>query len=168
MRQMWDHVEVAQLFNGYLDGDQVDWRTAMRGWSASVDWPGCWAWEELTAAWPEALVLLSVRDPEAWYSSVRATVHEWSNPSRDVGPPAIRRLLDRLWEREFGGWEAVFDRGHTIDAFLAHNQSVRERCPSERLLEWKVDDGWPSLCRALQVPRPAADFPHLNARYIDV
>lgn len=164
MRQMWPHPEVAVLFNRYLDGEPVDWAIELGQWQATVDWPGCWPWEELAAHWPDAPVLLSLRDPEQWYASVRATIHEWTTPGRDVGPPAVRTLLDNLWERDFGEWDAVLDKDHAIGRFLAHNESVRSRCPPDRLVEWAVEDGWAPLCAALDLPEPPAPFPHLNAR----
>jgi hypothetical protein len=42
----------------------IDWEAVFGGFQATVDWPGCTYWRELTAAYPEAKVLLSVRDPE--------------------------------------------------------------------------------------------------------
>lgn len=163
MREMWPHPELAALFNRHLDGELLDWTEELRAWPATVDWPGCWIWEDLADRWPGAVVVLSVRDPEEWYSSVRTTIHEWTTPGRELGPPAIRSLLDSLWERDFGGWDAVLDKDHAISCFLAHNDSVRRRCPPDRLVEWSASDGWAPLCHALGLPVPTGPFPHLNA-----
>src|SRR5690348_14654519 len=46
-----------------------DWPRIFEGYGASVDWPSAAFWRELHAQYPDALVLLSVRDPEAWYRS---------------------------------------------------------------------------------------------------
>ena len=44
----------------------------------------------------------------------------------------------------------------------AYNDAVRESVPSERLLVWKVTEGWEPLCEFLGVPVPAEDLPHAN------
>ena len=46
-------------------GEPIDWRPLLSGFQAIVDWPGAYFWEELTAAHPEAKVVLTVRDPRA-------------------------------------------------------------------------------------------------------
>src|SRR5687768_1462293 len=56
-------------------GQPIDWRPLFTGYRATVDWPGAFFWRELTAAHPEAKVILTVRDPERWYDSARATIY---------------------------------------------------------------------------------------------
>ena len=41
---------------------------------------------------------------------------------------------------------------------------VRATIPVERLLVFSPTDGWEPLCRFLDVPIPAGDFPRSNAR----
>lgn len=46
---------------------------------AILDYPGCIFYEELMELYPEAKCLLTTRDAEAWYTSIRATlklIHE--------------------------------------------------------------------------------------------
>lgn len=164
MQEMWSHPELADIWNRHHGGDQVDWRIVLHGWQASVDWPGCWEWQEFASLWPEAPVLLTVRDPNEWYDSVRASIHAWTAPGKDVGPSPVAELLTRLWDEDFGGWDRVLDRNHAIARFQDHNQEVRATCPSHRLIEWTVSDGWQPLCRALGVDAPDEPFPHLNRR----
>jgi hypothetical protein len=38
--------------------EPIDWRPLLTGFQAIVDWPGAYFWRELTAAHPEAKVLL--------------------------------------------------------------------------------------------------------------
>ena len=57
-----------------VDGKPVDWHAMLARYGAQVDWPGASFWPELVAAFPDALVLLSVRDPEGWYRSASNTV----------------------------------------------------------------------------------------------
>src|ERR687890_439037 len=55
-------------------GEPIDWRPLLAGFQAIVDWPGAYFWRELTAAHPQAKVVLTVRDPEGWYDSIQATI----------------------------------------------------------------------------------------------
>ena len=58
-----------------LAGDAPDWAQIFDGYVAAVDWPASMFWRELSAANPDALVLLSVRDnAEAWWRSAEATI----------------------------------------------------------------------------------------------
>ena len=55
-----------------------DWHALVRGCAAAVDWPASLFWRELASAYPDALVLLSLREDESarsWLESVGATVH---------------------------------------------------------------------------------------------
>src|SRR5262245_40480811 len=52
----------------------ADWEKIYGGFAATVDFPGCTFWRELTEFYPEAKVLLTVRDPEKWFESTQATI----------------------------------------------------------------------------------------------
>jgi Sulfotransferase domain len=95
---------------------------------------------------------------------VLGSIHEWTAPGTDVGPPSVAELLERVWDYHFGGWQQVFDRERTIDSYRAHVEQVRRECPPERLVEWQVAEGWAPLCAALGVPVPEEPMPHLNSR----
>jgi hypothetical protein len=164
MQDMWSHLDLADLWNAHHDGHPADWRTALAGWQSTVDWPGCWEWRELAELWPDAVVLLTARDPADWYDSVLASIYRWTAPDQDVGPPAMVSLLARIWDEDFGGRERVLDRDHAMACFERHNEDVRADCPPDRLIEWQAGDGWEPLCRALGVALPAEPFPHLNRR----
>jgi hypothetical protein len=162
MQELWAHPDLAELWNQHHEGTQVEWPSALRGWASTMDWPGCWQWQEFARLWPDAPVLLTVRDPDSWYQSVIRSIHAWCAPGEDVGPPAIAELLTYLWDTDFGGWDRALDKQHAIACYERHNAQVRAECPPERLIEFSVQDGWEPLCRALQVSVPAEEFPHLN------
>ena len=46
-----------------------NWQNIFDGFRATVDYPGCHFWRELTAAYPNAKVVLTVRDPASWFES---------------------------------------------------------------------------------------------------
>ena len=44
------------------------------GYRATVDWPGCHFYAQLADRYPQAKVILSLRDPERWYDSMSNTI----------------------------------------------------------------------------------------------
>jgi len=66
-------LEQADLWKQALAGEP-NWNEIFDGFQSTVDWPGGYFYRELADFYPEAKVLLSVRDPEAWERSMRETV----------------------------------------------------------------------------------------------
>jgi hypothetical protein len=142
----------------------------------AVDWPACSFYEELMQAFPEAPVILTVRDPAPWYESMRSTIHELRRLT--TGPLPVRaafalaepfvpgaagavRLADRLvWEDTFD--DCFEDRAYAMEVFERHNEAVCLRVPPERLLVFDVREGWAPLCDFLGVEAPEEPFPRLN------
>jgi hypothetical protein len=142
-----------------IDGRPVDWSAMLDRYRAIVDWPGGAFWRELSAANPEALVLLSVRDPEAWYRSAANTIFlTFDNMPPEVAPwmDAVRTLLQDRFSDRFDDPTAM------MDAFVRHNDAVRAEAPAGRLLEWTPADGWEPICERLGLPVPAEPFPVAN------
>jgi hypothetical protein len=133
-----------------------------------VDWPGCNFYREYLQRYPEAKVILTVRDPGQWYDSARQTVFYLRRAiPRRVTPflPRFRRfqvMLDRLIRD--GVFDGRFeDRAHAIEVFNLHNEEVKRLVPPDRLLVFEVSEGWGPLCSFLGVPVPEGrPFPHLN------
>ena len=68
MHEVFLHPEHSDLFLAAARGD-ADWEAIYDGYTATVDWPGAAFWRELADAYPDARVLLSIRDPQDWYAS---------------------------------------------------------------------------------------------------
>jgi hypothetical protein len=169
-------LDQAKLWQRALDGE-APWGQIFDGFNSTVDWPGGYFYRELIDVYPEAKVLLSVREPQAWERSMRDTV--WavrhgeslvrllSSAQAHVNPQwrGFLEMIDRLvWEGE-----GTFASGHAepqqlIDTMIRHNQEVEGNVPSERLLVWSVEEGWQRLCEFLEVPVPEQPFPHVNDR----
>jgi hypothetical protein len=152
-------------------GSPMDWDRLLRGYRATVDWPACTFYKELAATFPNAKIILTVRDPQRWYDSATATIYpvmlrfplnHWGRRLPHVGD--VGHMLDCLiWQGTFSGRFA--DRQYAIDVYNRHNQEVIETIPAERLLVFDVRDGWAPLCAFLGVPAPAGIlFPHVNDR----
>lgn len=138
-----------------------DWETIFEGFAAAVDFPACRFWRELAAFYPDARVLLSVRDPEKWFESTQATIFS----------PSAVQMLDRSPMKDFVKevvWDffdgRIHDRDFMIAAFRKHNADVQAAIPAKRLLVYEASQGWPPLCEFLGVPVPADPFPRVNSR----
>jgi len=159
MLENLEHPERLALWEDALQrkrsGAPIDWRPLLTGFQAIVDWPGAYFWRELTAAHPQANVVLTVRDPDRWYDSMQATIFAMLVEAGSDEP-----LLD-LWEDTFGG--RLTDRAHCQAVLARHNQAVRAAIAPERLLVFDVTEGWEPLCGFLGVPVPENEpFPHAN------
>ena len=147
------------LWTNAIDGGDVDWSSMTTGFESLVDWPGASFWRELSAANPDALVLLSVRDPEAWYRSTSNSIFLIF----DVVPPELLPWFDsmrRLLSERFS--DRLDDPTAMMDAFERHNGAVRKEIPSQRLLEWSPTDGWDPICERLGLGVPNTPFPKTN------
>ncbi|MEM7121774.1 MAG: sulfotransferase family protein [Pseudomonadota bacterium] len=140
-------------------GTMPDWHAFLSRYVAIVDWPGAAFWRELTTAYPDALVLLSVREPESWYKSASETIF-----ADDAGgdSPALLDMWHALARNRF--CDDPHDKDKLIAAMLAHNAAVEAAIPPERLLQWQAGDGWEPICTALDLPVPDEPFPHTNTK----
>ena len=165
------HVE---LWEAAARGEHPDWEEVFRDYRATVDWPGAAFYEELMERYPDAKVILSVRDPERWYESARSTIYNVQNVASSLlfslvalFVPRLKDLrraalmaADLVWERTFDG--RFEDREYAIEVFKRWNEEVKERVPFEKLLVYEVKEGWGPLCEFLGVEAPKEKpFPHL-------
>ena len=142
-----------------IEGRPVDWSALLERFGAIVDWPGGSFWPELSAAFPDALVLLSVRDPEAWYRSASNTIFL----AFDHMPPELAPWLSEVKKLMHDRFcDDLDDPTAMMDAFERHNDAVRRGIPASRLLEWTPGDGWEPICDRLGLAVPAEPFPVTN------
>jgi hypothetical protein len=152
--------EEVPIWTEAIDGKQIDWNALMQPYTAQVDWPGASFWPELTNANPDALVILSVRDPDDWYTSCTNTIFEGLDMMVEQGNEWMAAML-RLFGQRFS--DRLDERDAMLAAFEKHNDAVRAGVPSERLLEWTPADGWEPICERLGLPVPSAPFPRTNS-----
>jgi hypothetical protein len=155
---------------------QVAWSTIFAGFRATVDWPGAFHYRDLMEAYPDAKVLLSVRDGEDWARSMRQTI--WGALSGDTmmhDLAVARARIDPEWRQYLTMMRDMWVRSGLLDAsqdgfdtaalaaaMERYNQQVREYVPPERLLVWSPAQGWEPLCEFLGLPVPPTPLPRVN------
>ena len=134
-----------------------------------MDWPSTAFYKELMDYYPDARIILTVRDPDSWYGSTSETIYAiyttmpgWLRrlPPLATGFEMIRATI---WQGQFQG---RFDDPEAAKAiFLKHVEDVKTTVPPHRLLVYHVREGWGPLCEFLGVPVPGnKPFPHVNER----
>jgi hypothetical protein len=154
------HPEATALWINAADGNP-DWEAIFNGYVATVDYPGCGFWRQLADFYPDAKVLLTVRDPEEWFESTQATIFSPESVKRLGATPMAPFFQKTAW-RAFG--DRIHDRQFMVDHFKRHNEEVQSSVPADRLLVYEVKQGWEPLCRSLNVPVPPTPFPRRNSR----
>ena len=143
------------------------WDEIFEGFQASCDWPSSTYWEELHRHYPEAKIILTVRDEQRWYESCSATIYSISF----LVPTWIMRMIPPLHRMNTmviaSVWDGVFhgrfeDRDHAVKIYRAHVAYVKATAPPDKLLVFEAKQGWEPLCQFLGVPVPEGSYPHLN------
>ncbi|VDM04362.1 unnamed protein product [Schistocephalus solidus] len=147
----------------------------LRGFASAVDYPACVYYRELMEIYPEAKVILTVRDADDWVASCRATVmseemlrkptigrrlvHWWSNTS------SLLDLHDAMFKCSFGENFLQASDEELKQAYLRWNEEVIATVQKERLLVFNAEDGWKPLCNFLGLEQPVdLPYPHANRR----
>lgn len=150
-----------------VDSAGIGWDEIFEGFLASCDWPSSTYWEELHHHYPEAKIILTVRDEQHWYDSCLGTIYAASF----LVPTWITRMippLDRMGRMVIASvWDGVFhgrfkDREYAIETYRAHVAYVKATAPPDKLLVFEAKQGWEPLCQFLGVPVPEGGYPHLN------
>jgi hypothetical protein len=161
MYEIRDNPEKAGPWHAYFcGGAPLDLDLLFEGYRSQVDWPGAHLWRESAAHYPDAKVILSVRDPEGWYESYSKTIKVFRETEMPPDAPHLRRIqefVDVFLGDRFDG------KARAIAAFEAHVAAVKSAIPADRLLVYELGSGWGPLCAFLGVPVPDQAFPHTNA-----
>ena len=163
MIEVFDHPEHIATWQAAADGQYVNWREFLGPYEAAVDWPVCSFYDQLMDVFPDAKILLTVRDPEKWHTSVMNTIGPGNNGETDDSSELAHRQMTNslIWQGTFNG--RVNDKDYAISVFQRHIEEVRRRVPADRLLVFDVSQGWEPLCRFLDVAVPGdTPFPRLN------
>lgn len=140
---------------------------------ATTDFPSALFWREQMERYPDAKVVLTLRDEDSWFDSCAQTIFLVmpGNPNAPYGVqiahffglgPArgFAAMADMMSQRAFDSRPGV--RDVCVPLFRAHNQDVIQNCSKDKLLVMKISEGWEPLCRFLDVPIPQTPFPRVN------
>jgi hypothetical protein len=146
-------------------GETMDWDSVFDGYRSQVDWPGARYWRELAQYYPKARVVLSVRDPDQWHDSVKATIMPFigargKHPSPHVN--AIAEMGHKTVNVDVFD-DRLEDCEHAKRVFKKHIDDVRSAIAPDRLLVFDLRDGWDPLCEFLGTAKPDIPFPKTNS-----
>ncbi|KAH6641161.1 P-loop containing nucleoside triphosphate hydrolase protein [Chaetomium tenue] len=148
---------------------RADWDAAFGPCEAVTDLAPLFA-AQLIDAYPEAKVVLVEREMESWYRSTAAALDmffgavptffiEVVEPMiGSCAGPASKKLLQGYYGARTGE-EA---KANARQRYVQHYEMVRKMVPKEKILEFRLADGWGPLCEFLGKPVPDEPFPRLN------
>jgi len=142
----------------------ADWGAIYKGYASAIDWPTAAFFRELNAAYPDAKFVLTVRSPERWVESFSHTIYTLFSKADEI--PAEMRDWFAMGTAvvQKTGFPQGLDKEELAARFEAHTVAVKAEIPPDRLLVFKVKQGWEPLCAFLGLPVPDEPFPRTNDR----
>lgn len=138
-----------------------DWPAIFANFVATVDFPASNYTMALAEAYPDAKIVLSVRDAEKWFQSTQETILSRRLMAVADGSK-WRDMLRETIDLPLGG--DINDHDAVVGAYHAHIERVQAAFGPERLLTFEAKQGWAPLCEFLEVDVPAEPYPHINSK----
>ncbi|XP_078487632.1 uncharacterized protein LOC100179613 [Ciona intestinalis] len=140
-------------------GTVEDFRRMLKGVDAVADSPCYIFWEEILEAYPEAKIIMSVRDEETWLRSIRKQVDSLAYEpfTSACGHAVLGSTIKWPW--------SIFRYNPTVwlHNYRVHNNYVLQNAPKDKLLVYDFKDGWGPICEFLGEKVPTnKPFPHAN------
>jgi len=162
----------AKLWNNIIfkKNKVINWDQIYNGYGACLDFPSCNYYKELMEEYPDAKVILTVRDADSWMKS-------WNALNREIIDSITFKFFSKIPGTSFYIQKKIHNetilgpngmfKGHKNeknikDEFVKWNESVIEYVPKDRLLVYEIKDGWEPLCNFLNLPVPNMPFFHKN------
>jgi hypothetical protein len=165
MVEVFTHPGHSEAWEEAARSGTADWNALIGEYKAAVDWPSSYFWRELMAEYPDAKVILTERDADAWYKSISSTIFDFM--SRDVDPSKLDPI--RAAQRKMGQYLVIektfgnrLDKQHVLDVYRQNSTDVKREVPKGKLLVYDAPEGWGPLCKFLDVPVPDAPYPLTN------
>lgn len=165
MYEIRQDAEQVKLWLRIAAGERPDWDHVFAGFKSQVDWPGSVFWRDLVKHYPNAKIILTERDAESWHESILKTVLPASEHGRKLDVDWVNRgaseVIYRLVLQDlFGG--RLGDKRAATEIYEAHRREVLDTIPADRLLVFRVSEGWQPLCSFLGCSVPNTAFPSGN------
>ena len=123
--------------------------------------------KELIEAYPDAKVILTLRNIDSWHDSMMKSIVPIAKAPilsiLETFDPSFLRRFNPMWRAVWSAFcqEQEFqDVGKRV--FVKQYENVRRLVPEGRLLEYQVGEGWERLCDFLEIPVPDFKFPVTN------
>ena len=160
------------------DTGTTQWEELYSGYQATVDFP-CYPWyKEHLEKYPEAKVILTIRDFDSWYESVMKTVYTAGPQTPGEKIKMLLKMLASSRVRQvikcikffkscfFGGQfqDHFCDKEFARTVWDEHIAEVKASVKPENLLIYDVRQGWDPLCEFLDLSIPEQELPHLNKK----
>lgn len=141
-------------------------KTQLDGYAAVTDSPCNGLIPELLTLYPDAIVICTVRDPDAWVKSMATVANAatlrflrfvlfWLPGMRHFS--TYIDLLRKQWVELYGKPEPA-----TTEHWDRHIEYLKRVVPEGRLVFFDVKEGWKPLCKVLRKEVPDVDFPRIN------
>lgn len=137
--------------------------------AAITDGPANSFGPELIDAYPDAKVVLVEREFDAWFKSFNGIIEgvygktflflQYTDPAW-MG--RIQKVVSAWVPGQFQAKKADECRRNARSVYEAHYREIREVTPKERLLEYRLGDGWEPLCKFLGKEIPDVPFLKIN------
>jgi hypothetical protein len=175
MSELIQNPEQVKYWQTLQAGKEPDWNDLFKGYKATVDFPGCMYYKQMMVKYPDAKVILTMRDADKWWQSAHDTIYSASANTRmrvvmrimGFFLPKLKRMSrvfdfanTVIWEKMFSG--RFLDKEFAKPIFNKFNEEVIASVPKDKLLIFEVKQGWEPLCTFLNVPVPNEPFPKVN------
>ncbi|KAF6261716.1 hypothetical protein COO60DRAFT_733325 [Scenedesmus sp. NREL 46B-D3] len=141
MVECFKHPGHAEQWTRAAGGHPVDFRQLLDGcgYKACTDWPPAAFYKQLMELYPEAKVILSVRNPDKWYESTKETIWQINEALRHVPwyvaraqqlllpgrSRAVHMVRTLVWEHDLQGCFAD-DPRKAKELFKQHIEEVKQ------------------------------------------
>ena len=161
-----------------------DFSFLVEHYKSAVDFPSAVFWPELLKAYPDAKVVLTVRDAKSLHRSINGAwcrligggslLDRLVARVNSVRPYSVRYNRMHAWFseatgrlvgiRDFSWLRACNDEAYALQAFKAWDAKVRASVPARQLLVFETGKhGYKELAQFLGVPVPDAPYPRSNS-----
>jgi len=154
----------------------TDFDALFKGYRACVDFPAAYYYRELLKQYPDAKIILTVRDPSKWYDSAANTIFKKPDPVKfpilkwlgriskklNYIPQIYYHIQTFLFQEAFHG--QIENKEAMMSLFEQWNEEVKRTVPADQLLVYEISQGWEPLCKFLNLPVPATPFPQTNKK----
>ncbi|KAE9362763.1 hypothetical protein N431DRAFT_551022 [Stipitochalara longipes BDJ] len=175
-----DEESTAKTWSQILDPDadpefvNYSLRALLAGYVSVTDTWGAAFTPELLGLYPDAVVICTLREPEAWWRSwIGIPINAVSSWHLEVlkfflwpvpvlrYSPAAQKNVWRRFPKHYGVPPGL---PNSKDYIQYHIDWLKRIVPPERLHFFNVKDGWEPLCKILNVPIPDEPFPRINEK----